>query len=258
MIFNWLKDWQTQRILKRYPISHAFWHQLMTDHRIFDHLTPLQKVQLRELTILFTHQKNFSASNDFSLSRPMTLTISAYACLLILELGLEYYQGWHDIVVYPSAFFVERDEIDQWGVVSHQQEVLEGEAWLNGPVVLDWQSFKAESDQIKPGHNLVLHEFSHKLDMLNGRANGMPPLHNKMTREPWTQAFSQAFERLQHQVEHGHHAVINSYAATDPAEFFAVCTEYFFTAPNLLIHHFPAVYQQLVLFYQQDPNAQRI
>lgn len=255
MILRWINHWKTRRVLKRYPIPHACWHRLMTEDQLFHGLSSVEKAHLRELTTLFVHQKNFYASNELNLTQPMAVTISAHACLLVLELGLDYYQGWQDIRVYPSAFLVERDEADEQGIVSHQQHVLGGEAWLHGPVVLDWESFKAESDQLKPGRNLVLHEFSHKLDMLNGAANGMPPLHKTMNRTHWTQAFSKAFEQLQHQVEHGHHAAINPYAATDPAEFFAVATEYFFTAPNLLSHHFPVVYEQLSLFYRQDPNA---
>lgn len=257
MIIRWIKHWQVKRVLKRYPIPHRFWYKLMTQDQLFAGLSAVEKAHLRELTTLFVHQKNFRASEDFNLTKPMALTISAHACLLILELGLDYYQGWQDIIVYPTAFVVERDEADELGIVSHQQAVLGGEAWLTGPVVLEWQSFKAESDELKPGRNLVLHEFAHKLDMLNGRANGMPPLHKTMNRTHWTQAFSEAFEQLQQQVEHGHHPSINPYAATEPAEFFAVTSEYFFTAPNLLIHHFPAVYEQLSLFYQQDPNARQ-
>lgn len=254
-MMSWIKHWQVRRVLKREPIAHEFWHNLMAKDPLFAGLSSVQKAHLRELTTLFKYQKNFRASDDFNLTQSMALTISAHACLLILELGLDYYQGWRDIIVYPTAFVVERDETDELGVVVHQAQVLGGEAWLTGPVVLEWQSFKAESDEFTPGRNLVLHEFEHKLDMLNGAANGMPSLHKTMNREHWTQAFSKAFEQLQHQVEHGHHPAINPYAATDPAEFFAVSTEYFFTAPHLLNHHFPAVYEQLCLFYRQDPNA---
>lgn len=255
MIFQWFKHWQIRRVLKRHLIPHAVWHQLMAEDRIFAGLSAVQKAHLRELSSLFLHQKNFRVAEEFVLTPVMQTTISAHACLLILELDLDFFQGWQDIIVYPSAFMVERDEADELGIVSHQQHVLGGEAWLQGPVVLEWQNFQVESDQLTPGRNLVLHEFAHKLDMLNGAANGMPPLHNTMNRQHWTQAFSEAFEQLQHQVEHHHHAAINPYAATDPAEFFAVSTEYFFTAPNLLVHHFPAVYEQLTLFYRQDPNA---
>jgi len=48
-------------------------------------------------------------------------------------------------------------------------------------------------------------------------------------------------------------ASIDPYAASDPAECFAVLSEYFFTAPDLLAERFPAMYQHLRHFYQQDP-----
>ncbi len=220
---------------------------------VFSRLSSVQKAHLRELTILFSQRKRFRGADGLILTQPMVWNISAYACLLVLELGLDYYEDWRDIIVYPSAFMVERDEADEMGVVWHQQAILDGEAWLSGPVVLNWQDFNAQVDNQTPGRNLVVHEMAHKLDMLNGRANGMPPLHATMQREHWTQALSEGFERLQHKLADGQRVLIDPYAATDPAEFFAVCSEYFFTAPHQLKHHFAAVYQQLSLFYGQDP-----
>lgn len=227
----------------------------MAEDKLFSGLSSVQKAYLRELASLFIYQKNLRVAQGMLLSSAMQIKIAAHACLLILEWDLGAYQGWRDIIVYPTGFIVERDEVDELGVVSHQQQVLEGEAWLTGPVVLEWQSFDEQTRSFTPGHNLVLHEFAHKLDMLNGAANGMPPLHPSMKREDWTQAFSQGFAQLQHQVEFGLNPTINAYAATDPAEFFAVSSEYFFTAPALLHRHFPRVYQQLKLFYRQDPLA---
>jgi hypothetical protein len=251
-MLRWLRHWRVRRFLKRNPIDHALWHSLMTQP-IFAGLTSVQKAHLRELTILFRQHKHFRAADGLHLDEARVLALSAYACLLVLELGLDYYDGWQDIIVYPSAFWVERDEVDDNGVVVHQHAALGGEAWLGGAVVLNWQDFQAEAEQIIPGRNLVVHEFAHKLDMLNGRANGMPPLHQSMQTQRWTQAFSQAFEQLQNQVAHGQHTQINPYAASDPAEFFAVSSEYFFTAPRLLHHTFPEVYRQLSLFYRQHP-----
>ncbi|MDD1640096.1 MAG: zinc-dependent peptidase, partial [Methylococcaceae bacterium] len=62
-----------------------------------------------------------------------------------------------------------------------------------------------------------------------------------------------AYESLVRQVEHHHHACINPYAATSPAEFFAVISEYFFSMPVILYTHFADVFQQLQLYYRQNP-----
>ena len=105
------------------------------------------------------------------------------------------------------------------------------------------------------GYNLVIHELAHKLDMLNGAANGMPPLHSSMNVSDWSHAMQASYDHLNHYLDHHNpdHAPIDPYAAENPAEFFAVISEYFFSAPDLLHQAYPRVYQQLSLFYRQDP-----
>jgi len=103
-------------------------------------------------------------------------------------------------------------------------------------------------------NHIIVHEFAHKLDMLNGRGNGMPPLHPDMAIEDWTLSLSHAYNQLRSHLGHRRGA-INAYAATDPAEFFAVICEYFFTAPDILIEHYPAVYEQLRAYFRQDTAA---
>ena len=107
------------------------------------------------------------------------------------------------------------------------------------------------------GYNLVIHELAHKLDMLNGDANGLPPLHKGMRVEDWASAMQQAYDDMNRQLDANPDAetAIDPYAAENPAEFFAVTSEYFFSAPDLLHQVYPQVYQQLALFYRQDPLA---
>jgi len=184
------------------------------------------------------------------------ITIAAQACLEILELGLDAFAGWLEIIVYPGAFRVTQETLDDAGVVHQQDNSLSGESWSRGPVILSWQDVQEDSFSLRPGHNVVLHEFAHKLDMLNQRANGMPPLHPDMPIKAWTEALSQAYENLQQRLEN-HQPTINAYAATNPAEFFAVICEYFFTAPDILWQHCPDVYQQLKAWFKQDPLARK-
>lgn len=225
----------------------------MQGARLFHGLTAVERAHLRELTTLFLRCKSFSGAQGLSLSEGMKLAVAAQACLPILKLDLSYYDGWIEVLIYPGAFRVERDVTDATGVVSREERALGGESWLQGPVILAWDTVASDLGTPRLGHNLVVHEFAHKLDMLNGRANGMPPLHAGMRRERWTQAFSAAFERLQHQVAHHHAPALDPYAATAPAEFFAVSSEYFFTAPAVLRHEYPDVYGELARFYRQNP-----
>lgn len=225
----------------------------MHEADIFSGLSAVQKAHLRELTTLFLHRKTFSGVQGQTVSMAMAMSVAAQASLLVLSLGLDYYDGWVEVVIYPGTFRVVRESTDEIGLVSQQDQLLSGESWSQGPVILSWDDVVASH----PGHNVVLHEFAHKLDMLNGRANGMPPLHSDMVRQQWTTAFSRAFDQLQQQLAHHQHPGINAYAATSPAEFFAVASEGFFTNPQVLQHQYPDVYQQLVLFYRQNPMTRR-
>lgn len=184
----------------------------------------------------------------------MAVAIGTQASLLIFKLDLDDYDGWSTVLVYPSASRVTRDISDDRGVVRCQERMLSGESWSRGAVILYWDDIEADLSSCHAGHNVVIHEFAHKLDMLNGRANGMPPLHGDMLREQWTKVFSLAFERLQKELKH-HRPGINAYGATAPAEFFAVASECFFIDGQTLCNHYSAVCDQLVSFYRQDTAA---
>ncbi|MFO7603965.1 MAG: M90 family metallopeptidase, partial [Gammaproteobacteria bacterium] len=134
-----------------------------------------------------------------------------------------------------------------------EQVDLAGESWQTGPVVLAWDE-AARAGELD-GHNLVIHEFAHKLDMLNGEANGFPPLPASMSPRTWTEVFSAAFADFQQRCAQHAAQPIDCYAATSPAEFFAVLSEVFFERPKLLQHHYAGVYEQLRLYYRQDPLA---
>ena len=179
----------------------------------------------------------------------MKITVAAQACLLILNLGVEYFAGWGEVILYPGAFCVSRSEMDPNGLVRNRASVLTGESWLRGPVILSWEDVKRDTYQNYPGHNVVVHEFAHKLDSLNGVMNGMPSLTRGMRRKDWAEALSGAYDVLCLQVAKGNSTFINAYAATNPAEFFAVVSEYFFTAPDILKNCCPGVHKQLMFFY---------
>jgi len=166
---------------------------------------------------------------------------------------LNAYDGWVEIVVYPGAFRVRREAVDEFGIVHEEARALSGESWGRGPVILSWEDVQRDSFTPQPGRNVVIHEFAHKLDMQNGRANGMPPLPPGMPVEEWTAALSEAYARLQQHLADNQRPAIDPYAATDPAEFFAVVCEYFFTDPQTLRTHCSAVYEQLRGYFRQNP-----
>ncbi|HEX2649205.1 MAG TPA: zinc-dependent peptidase, partial [Burkholderiales bacterium] len=135
-------------------------------------------------------------------------------------------------------------------VVHEWDDELAGEAMPGGPVVLSWDALAAASDI-----NVVIHEFAHKLDMLNGTADGVPPLHVGMDRKAWIAAFDKAYEGFCDAVDRDKDTWLDPYAAEHVSEFFAVTSEAFFREPRETRRRYPDVYDQLRLFYRQDPAA---
>ena len=208
-----------------------------------------ERRRLRELALCFLGEKALYGGRGLTLSDDACLAIALQACLPVLNLGLEYYAGWVEVIVYPGEFVVPRSVEDEDGVVHEYDDVISGEAWEGGPVVLSWPQ---EGDS-EAGINVVIHEFVHKLDMLNGIANGLPPLHADMSVAAWTRDFSAAFDDFVERLDAGEEPPLDPYAAEHPAEFFAVASEAFFVDPARLLEAYPAVYRQLARFYRRDP-----
>ena len=239
-----------RRIMRRHPLPHHVWHKATREIAALQALNAVQMAHLRELTTWFLHTKAINGAHGLDVSLSMRVVVAAQACLLILNLGTDYFDNWVEVILYPGAFRVNREQTDAIGLVHKNARVLSGESWLRGPVILSWDDVERDSYQ-QTGSNVVLHEFAHKLDGLSGVTNGMPPLRRGMSRKRWANALSSAYDALCLQVATGESPCINPYAATNPAEFFAVLTEYFFTAPEILKNCYPEVHQQLALFYQQ-------
>jgi len=250
---NIFKRARTRYILHRHAIAYNLWMEVAEKLSVLQGMSSVEKAHLRELTTLFLHEKRFVGVQGLQLTDVMCLIIATQACLPALNFGMGCLSGWIDIIVYPWAFRISRDEMDMAGVVHHQERALAGESWSRGPLILSWEDVERDSLGEQAGRNVVIHEIAHKLDMLNGPADGFPPLHYHMPITEWTSALSAAYESLAQRVEHHHRTCINPYAATSPAEFFAVISEYFFCAPEVLHVHFAAVYRQLELYYRQNP-----
>ena len=252
------KRLRTRYILHRHPICHELWAQISNSLVILQGMTAIEKAHLRELTTLFLHQKKFVGAQDFHLTDYMCVVIATQACLPVLKLGMSCLSGWLEVIVYPDAFRITRDVTDDSGVVHHQEQTLIGESWSRGPLILSWQDVEKDMFGKRLGCNVVIHEIAHKLDVLNGSANGFPPLHTDMVIKAWSATLSTAYESLIRRLNLHHSSCINAYAATNPAEFFAVISEYFFCAPEVLHTNFPDIYKQLLLYYRQDTLSRHL
>ena len=253
-------------------IDDGLWQATLDSLPFVARLDRAQRQRLRELAQQFLADKEFAAAGRLQLSSAMQVSIAAQACLPVLELGLGGYRGWKSIVVYPDEFLVPREITDEAGVVHEYVDQIAGEAWDGGPLLLSW----ADASSGHPGYNVVIHEFTHKLDMANGDADGVPPfdrrLHPGLSAARWQQALADAFERLNAELDLIESEIppdldpesaeadayyarlpLDAYAATDPGEFFAVSSEAFFVCPARLRDAFPEWYGLLAEYFRQDP-----
>jgi Mlc titration factor MtfA (ptsG expression regulator) len=256
-------------------IPQELWAGELTSLRWLRHWSAREIDGLRQLCAAFLAAKSMTGVAGLVLTPEMQLHIAAQACVPIARLGLEWYGGWSGIVVYPAAFRVRRHEVDPAGVVSEVDAELTGEAWDGGPVILSWEDAApaAGSAPEAAACNVVIHEFAHKIDLLDGDADGIPPFdprkHPGLRREAWAEVLEDAYERfcaeldlvdaeippdVDPESEQGEryyaHLPLDPYAATDPGEFFAVSSESFFLDPQRLELAFPEWFRMLRSFYR--------
>lgn len=223
---------------------------------VYKHLTEELKSELKRLTLLFIDGKEFEGCGGLQITDEIRVTIAAEASLLLLNRNLsESYPNLRSVLVYPHAYVAAgRSVVGANSVVEGEQSVRLGEAWQDGEVVLAWDHAKSGSLNFDDGQNVILHEFSHKLDQASGSANGAPILKDRSSYKTWGMVLNHDFRELREEVEHHKKDVIDSYGATNPAEFFAVATETFFERPKRLRQTHPELFNELKKYYNVNPE----
>ncbi len=250
---GWLRDWKRRRVLARHRIDDALWRRARRHLPFLAGLSADEERRLKELAVVFLAEKQIAPVRGLALSDDDRVEIALQACLPVLELGLDWYDGWVGIVVHPSDFHVQRSQTGEDGVVHEWDDELAGESWPGGPVVLSWEALDDSGSVPAGGANVVIHEFAHKLDMAAGEADGVPPLPSREARERWIETFDAAFDRFCAAVDAGKETFLDPYAAEHEAEFFAVASEAFFESPKALKREYPELYDLFKGFYRQDP-----
>ncbi|WP_407704011.1 M90 family metallopeptidase [Zeimonas arvi] len=256
-------------------LDHALWRETLAAMPWLGHLDAAGLARLRELSAGFLAAKTITGAAGFEVDDRVRVAIAAQACLPILKLGLAAYDDFVEIVVYPDRFLVSRSQVDEAGVVHESTDELAGEAMERGPVVLSWPDAdpNADADPASRGWNVVIHEFAHKLDMLDGEPDGVPPLPARR-RAAWTREIEGAWESFCGMLDRLEESIprhvdpespqgeawyaslpLDPYAATDVGEFFAVAAEAFFVDPEPLAEVFPDLYRLLTDYFGQDPRS---
>ncbi len=209
---------------------------------------------------VFMAEKNFEGCGGLELTEDMKVCIAAHACLLLLHRDTDYFPDLKAILVYPSAYVVPTTRHVSSGVYEESQETRAGESWREGAVVLAWDAVISAIRDPGGGYNVILHEFAHQLDYEDGQADGAPLLGHgeslsdqKRRYAGWSRVMRSEFEQLRARVQRGQNSVLRDYGATNPAEFFAVATECFFSKPQELRQTHPELYEQMKWYYRQDP-----
>lgn len=245
---NWVR-----RAPSLQDVSAADWGAAFARVPVLAYWPADDRERLRALAWQFLVDKAIEPVDGFAVDLAPRLTVGLQAALPVLNLGLDWYRGWHAVVLYPDEFRSRFEEIDEAGVVHQIEDWRGGESWAAGPLILSLADVEAGGRG--DGYNVVIHECAHKLDQLDGDANGCPPLHAGMDRAAWSEAFSDAFGDLGRRARRRLRTVLDPYAAESPGEFFAVASEAFFDDALNLARGYAGVYQQLCAFYQQDPAS---
>ena len=235
-------------------IQDDLWRATCADTPWVSALDDVRSDRLRGLSARFLRQKTITPLAGLSLDEAQRVQLAALCCLPLLEFGEGGLRGWSQLIVYPDAFRVQRTHTDAAGVLHEWEDDLAGEAWDQGPLILSWADVQADLAEPDAGFCVAVHEMAHKLDALDGELDGTPPLPGEWHGR-WARDFQRTYDDFCMQVDLGRETAIDPYAAEAPEEFFAVATEYHFSAPGVLAGAMPEVAAHLRRFYGPSPLA---
>ncbi len=250
MLFSWLKNRRRRRLVALpFPLP---WSDVLSSNVAFYHaLQESEQLKLCDDLRIFISETDWEGCGGLELTDEIKVTVAAQACILTLALSVDLYRRVQTILVYPSAYVAQDERAG--GLQSDSPRL--GEAHYRGPVILSWDDVLHGGRHPHSGQNLVFHEFAHQLDMLDGSVNGTPPLRSRAEAERWQQIMTREFRHLRNDSVHGHVTLLDQYGAQNEGEFFAVCTESFFTRSRALKHRHHALYELFRDYFKQDPAA---
>lgn len=253
-----LRRWRRARV-RRQPFPPAWRTVLRERMPAFAQLPADVQVRLKKHAQVLLAEVPFIGCAGLVVNDEMRVLVAVQAALLLLGRGDGGFEGLSRVLVYPRAFVAERTLPQPDGTLREERQVLAGESWQQGQVVLSWSDVLAGAAEPADGRNVVIHEFAHRLDQAHGTANGAPRLaHGGRRRHAeWARVFSAEFAALQQRLARGETGLIDAYAATNAAEFFAVTSELFFECPEALAAAHPQLHEQLRGFYGVDPRHWR-
>jgi Mlc titration factor MtfA (ptsG expression regulator) len=244
--------WRRGRVVE-VPFPAQWRHTVRTQVPLVARLPPDLQQQLRRRMQVFIAEVPFIGCQGLVVTDAMRVVVAAQACLLLLNRPHAEFFGLRQVLLYPGPFRVRRTGVDADGLHSEQVQVLSGESWEQGQVILSWPDCLEGANDPRDGANVVIHEFAHQLDQEGGVANGAPPA--ALRQERWSPVFSEAYARIQrgfYDLPEGQQPLFGDYALSAPAEFFASACEVFFEQGHALQMQHPALYRELARYFRTD------
>lgn len=256
-MFKWLTDRRRARLLEE-PFPDAWDDVLEENVAAYELLDEDEQKRLRDLVQVFIAEKHWEGCGGLELDDEIRVTVAGAGCLLLLGRDHDLFSEVESILVYPSAVMLPdqaRSHFDGSARVVDEDKPVLGLAVKGGAVVLAWDSALRGARDPRDGHNVVIHELAHKIDFIDGSADGTPMFETSRERRAWASAFAPAYLAHKERAERGKKSFLDDYAITNEAEYFAVATEAFFEKPRALKRTLPEVYDQLASFYNVDLAA---
>jgi MtfA peptidase len=253
-LYKRLRRERRRAALRSRPFPDTWVAQLRHHVPLYGRLPADLRDQLHGHIQVLLAEKDFHGAGGLAVTDAMRLIVAAQAALLLLNRRTDYYPGLYSIVLHPARFMVNRETWDAAGLHHREQQVLSGESWETGQLVLSWDDSLAGGMDCGDGYNVVLHEFAHQLDLGSGAMNGTPRLASAAQYAAWNAAFTPAYQDHCARVDAGEDTWLDPYAATGPEEFFAVLTEAFFELPTELRSEYPGIFTCLRGYFRVDPS----
>ncbi len=254
-MFGIFKGRQRRR-LRAEPVPEAWRAIISRNLPFFDRLSPDDQKELLGHVQVFLAEKRFEGCAGLEVTDEIRVTIATQACLLLLHRKTDYFPRLLTILVYPSGFLVNGDRHVEGHIWEQGEQGRLGETGRSmGSMVLAWDAIKSGAYDPSDGKNLVLHEFAHQLDFEDQVADGVPVLGSRGEILSWAEVMKVEFAALRAADATGIPTLLDTYGASNPAEFFAVATEAFFERPCALQQQHPRLYEEMRRFFQQDPAS---
>ena len=252
-MLGFFKDRHRKRIKAR-PFPNEWLRIIKNNVAFFTRLSANDQAELLDHIQILLAEKNFEGCAGQEITDEIRVTIAAQACLLLLHRKTDYFPRLLTILVYPSSYLADEQQpitADIWEEGKHARS---GEtARVMGSMVLAWDAVKSGAEDPSDAKNVVIHEFAHQLDYENLAADGTPALATRKQQLAWREVMRTEFASLRAAEETGIPTLLDTYGASNAAEFFAVSVEAYFERPVMLRAQHPRLYSELQQYFRQDP-----